>query len=689
MLFIGTLSLLNLVLAVLVLSVLPRTCGHRLLALWFAANGLAEPILAFLGNDLTGDITQTAPFNILAGSARGIALLTGIPIILLPWVYPRPILSTRQWRLALAVILPTFALGLLISAVAPSFWLNLIGLDRPANWIVQMTNVVVTGGLVAGVFVYLHQYIHTKSDVHRGQVRWFLAAYVSTLGTYLVVYPGNFDQFLEAHRHWETWGAVVNMAASALLSALGAGYLVAKLVAHRIISAIKWNAAQIGSDLFILAALGVGVLIPLSQLPDNLTWLLLRPLLFTYAVLRYNLLDVPVRSRTGLLGGVFLLLAVAFVLAAATTAEAYGLGTSEVTAVVILTFVALVAVFVLPVVRMLLPMMATPALHSDVYHAALDQFAHSPSTSSSGERVLKALRSRLGISEREHQHLLLQMQGADADTRQVGQGRLFLGRYRVGQELGKGGFGRTYLAHDERLDRTVVLKVLDGRQEVTGPRALREARALARIGHPGIVSIYDVEEVGDQVILVLEHLPGRTLADRLANGPLTLLDTALLGAIMAGALEAAHKAGLIHRDVKPSNILFDRSGAPLLADFGLMARSPHATAKGFTLTEAAAGSIRYMSPEQVKEQPLDERTDLYSLGVTLYEALTGRSYLDLNELESFEARRAILEDRPKLPISNLPVEWNDLLGQLLDKDPDARPNTAAEVRQSLEILADP
>ena len=214
-----------------------------------------------------------------------------------------------------------------------------------------------------------------------------------------------------------------------------------------------------------------------------------------------------------------------------------------------------------------------------------------------------------------------------------------LGPYEILAPLGSGGMGEVYRARDTRLDRTVAVKVLpaelaqavDMRQ-----RFEREARAISSLSHPHICALYDVGHEDGLAFLVMEHVEGQTLADRLAKGPLPTEELLRFGSEIADALGAAHRHGIVHRDLKPANVMLTRTGAKLL-DFGvarLLERekagdpaevsSLPTAAMPLTGEGAVIGTVQYMAPEQVDGKPVDARADLFALGVVLYEMATGR-----------------------------------------------------------------
>src|SRR4051812_4718484 len=221
-------------------------------------------------------------------------------------------------------------------------------------------------------------------------------------------------------------------------------------------------------------------------------------------------------------------------------------------------------------------------------------------------------------------------------------------RYRIERTLGRGGMATVYLARDRELDRRVAVKVLAGNladDESYRARFLREARLAARLAHPNVVRVFDAGADGQGGLqIVREYVDGATLAGELRRrGPLPPAEVAELGVQLCGALEAAHEAGLVHRDVKPQNILVARDGTAKLSDFGI-ARSHDST----ILTEhgSVLGTAAYLAPEQARGEPVGAPADLYSLGVVLYEALTGRLPHEGSSLPELVLRREREPVRP-------------------------------------------
>lgn len=203
-----------------------------------------------------------------------------------------------------------------------------------------------------------------------------------------------------------------------------------------------------------------------------------------------------------------------------------------------------------------------------------------------------------------------------------------LDRYRLTERLASGGSAEVWRARDEQLQRDVAVKLLHPHllpDERSRGRLVAEARAAASLSHPGIVGIYDVDVTGEAPALIMELVDGEPLAARLdRDGALTPREAARIVAEVGEALFHAHKRGVVHRDVKPGNILLERDGRARLVDFGI-AHSLAETAERLTLTGTVIGTLRYMGPEQLTGEPITPRTDLYGLGTVLHEALTGRA----------------------------------------------------------------
>jgi eukaryotic-like serine/threonine-protein kinase len=266
-----------------------------------------------------------------------------------------------------------------------------------------------------------------------------------------------------------------------------------------------------------------------------------------------------------------------------------------------------------------------------------------------------------------------------------------IGRYRILHKLGEGGMGEVFVAEDTSLGRRVALKLpAASLADDSGvrERLQREARAAATLNHPHVCVVHEVGEGPDgQPFIAMEYLEGETLAERLARGRLPFAEVIALGHQAADALAHAHARGVVHRDLKPSNIMLTPRGIKLM-DFGLASLARDLEMADAPDTAAFMGTIRYMSPEQARGEPLDHRTDLFSLGIVLYEAATGRLPFDGDTPRA--ARTATLEATPAPPsrlAASLPAAFDRVIARALAKRRDERYGDATELGAALASLA--
>ncbi|CAN5580135.1 hypothetical protein BH11CYA1_BH11CYA1_50800 [soil metagenome] len=285
--------------------------------------------------------------------------------------------------------------------------------------------------------------------------------------------------------------------------------------------------------------------------------------------------------------------------------------------------------------------------------------------------------------------------GADADAPYSELiGKTIDKKYLVQSVLGEGGMAVVYRAHHVQMERTVVIKVMQGwllsnRNSVE--RFERECKLTAKLNHPNIVSVYDVGLInGKEPYLVMEYIKGESLADKIHNsGALPYATTANIIIQICRGLQEAHTSGIIHRDLKPDNVLLqhksDRPDWVKIVDFGI-SNFVHGSKK-LTKTGRMVGTPEYIAPEQLKDRPIDMRTDLYGIGIMMFEMLTGRVPFDGESAESILMKH-LLEDaptmaevRPELAENNL---FQPIVDKLLKKNPDERYQTATELRLDVE-----
>jgi serine/threonine-protein kinase len=268
-----------------------------------------------------------------------------------------------------------------------------------------------------------------------------------------------------------------------------------------------------------------------------------------------------------------------------------------------------------------------------------------------------------------------------------------LAHYRLVEKIGEGGMGEVWKARDEHLDRDTAVKVLarDALLDTSArQRFRREAHVLSRLSHPGVATIFDFDTQDGVDFLVMEYVPGGTLESRLRQGALGLGEVFRLGAEIGDALEDAHRRGFLHRDLKAGNVVLTETGQPKLLDFGI-ARLLHASPAATVVTDPGSvlGSLPYMAPEQLLGEADDVRTDVYSLGVLLFEMTTGQRPFrkDRNEALMFE----ILTNAPpsaRVLRPEVPVELDRLIAACLSKEPARRPDSAGTVTRALRRIAE-
>jgi serine/threonine protein kinase len=266
--------------------------------------------------------------------------------------------------------------------------------------------------------------------------------------------------------------------------------------------------------------------------------------------------------------------------------------------------------------------------------------------------------------------------------------RLVAGRYRLDAVLGRGTMGTVWSAHDEVLGRPVAIKevllplgIPDAEADALRERAMREARAIAALSHPNVVTLYDVAREGSAPFVVMELVASRSLAELTRDGPLPPQQVVAIGAAVAAALQAAHAAGITHRDVKPGNVLVAHDGRIKLTDFGI-ARNP--ADRTLTATGLMLGSPAYIAPEIASGGPVNPASDLWGLGATLFAAVEGRPPYDAGTAMATVA--AVVQD--EVPTASCTGALAEVIGSLMVKDP-ARRMPLSRVRQLLGAPSEP
>ena len=262
-----------------------------------------------------------------------------------------------------------------------------------------------------------------------------------------------------------------------------------------------------------------------------------------------------------------------------------------------------------------------------------------------------------------------------------------ISHYRILEKLGEGGMGVVYKAEDTKLKRTLALKFLPPesmRDAQAKARFFREAQAAAALSHPNVCTVYEVDEADGHTFIAMDLVDGGSLRDRIARRPLALEEALELAVQVAEGLSAAHESDIVHRDIKPGNILMTKRGRAEIVDFGLakLAQEPRLTRAGST-----TGTVAYMSPEQAAGTDVDHRTDIWALGVVLYEMVSGRRPFRGNQ--DHAVVRSILDDQPE-PLTALrtgvPLELERIVGKCMYKEPGERYQTVADLLADLHHL---
>ncbi|MBA2524562.1 MAG: serine/threonine protein kinase [Pyrinomonadaceae bacterium] len=276
-----------------------------------------------------------------------------------------------------------------------------------------------------------------------------------------------------------------------------------------------------------------------------------------------------------------------------------------------------------------------------------------------------------------------------------------LGRYEIRSQIGAGGMGEVYLAHDTQLDRTVALKILPenvGADRSRLQRFVQEAKSASALNHPNILTVYEIGQTDSTHFIATEYIEGETLRHHLSDARMTLSEVLDICIQVTNALATAHKAGIIHRDMKPENIMIRRDGIVKVLDFGLAKLTAHESAdvnaeaptKAIIKTDPGTvlGTAIYMSPEQARGIPVDARTDIFSIGVVLYEMVAG--CVPFSGSTSSEVLASILSEKEPQPLARysreVPAELERVVSKALRKNRDERYQTIKDLLLDLKNL---
>src|SRR5262245_15870561 len=270
-----------------------------------------------------------------------------------------------------------------------------------------------------------------------------------------------------------------------------------------------------------------------------------------------------------------------------------------------------------------------------------------------------------------------------------------ISHYQIVGTLGSGGMSVVYKAQDMRLGRFVALKFLLEklcRRREALEQFRQEARTASALNHPAVCTIHDIDQHRDRPFIVMEYLEGETLRDKMRKRRLTLEESLTFGVQVAGALSQAHTTGIVHRDISPANLFVTLDGRVKLLDFGIAQLTSKGGRAGAQLTKSrkriVTGTVHYMSPEQALGQQVDARSDIFSVGVVLYEMLTGRRPFDGDNLPAVLAEIKRATPKPMARVSsNIPAPLHDVVKRCLMKCPEHRYPNAAELRDDLESAA--
>ncbi|MCA1813013.1 MAG: serine/threonine protein kinase [Halobacteriales archaeon] len=480
-----------------------------------------------------------------------------------------------------------------------------------------------------------------------------------------------------------------------------AGLLVALVAAWFLLQeARRGPAPRVGSAGLVLVA-GAALAWFVSPAGGFVIAALAIPLLVTYALVRHRFLDIDLQlKRSVRVGTVAVVFVVAYLIVGLTVRSVLPPQEGELVAFV---GPAALLLFIGPLQRVggqvadaVFPGVEPTEAYlrerrREVYAAALEHALDAGGEVRASQAArLATLRAQLRLAEAEHAEALALARASAARVTLVAGG-VFLDRYHVVRPLGRGSSGEVWLARDAAHARDVAIKRLTGergRDAEALRRFRREADLASSVRHPNVVAVHGVEEAGEDVYLVMEYAPGGSLAERLKAGPMGEAEALAVARDVLAGLAAFHAQGLVHRDVKPSNVLRDAAGNAKLCDFSLAREAVSgATVAASAHAGRGDGTLAYMAPEQARGEAVTARSDLYGAGATLYEMLAGHAPIGVEGLSEFEARLRVTRDPPKLPILDVSPATNAVLARALAKDPRRRFATAGEMADALVTRA--
>lgn len=262
-----------------------------------------------------------------------------------------------------------------------------------------------------------------------------------------------------------------------------------------------------------------------------------------------------------------------------------------------------------------------------------------------------------------------------------------ISHYRITERISSGASGTVYKAEDLTLKRTVAIKVIKPSHQdpnIANRRFLREAQAISQIDHPNVISVFEVVQKGAANFLVMQYAPGSSLRERIDKGSVSAVDAIKIASGVAGGLQSAHDVGVVHRDIKPENIVVDEPAGAKVLDFGVAHLIDRST---LTRRGKIVGTLPYMAPEQIKGDLVDARTDVYAVGVVLFEMLTGKLPFESTEESAFFYQIVNVVPEPvETLVPNLPAGIGEVVSKAIAKNPGDRYQTAGEMRHDLEIV---